>query len=217
MRETKLGYQATLKRRSASTIYGQDIDEVTLDVEFQTNDRVRFKVMKKGFINHSAKARACHIKIAGNSPNWQYLVHTTGIIEMKLIWTARIQMKWRCDHRSQFEQLQILTRKKLTETLDSNVIFRGPPFWIVWRHTQCGKMTDQRALRASPHRLAVYLNNLDTSAQSGQRQSRENEGRSRFSVVSLPGSSRLWCSSSRLPRFPSALKLLKIRQATQAT
>lgn len=69
MRETKLGYQATLKIRSASTIYGQDIDEVTLDVEFQTNDRVRFKVMKKGFINHSAKARACHIKIAGNSPN----------------------------------------------------------------------------------------------------------------------------------------------------
>lgn len=44
MRETQLGYQATLKRRSASTIYGQDIDEVTLDVEFQTNDRIRFKV-----------------------------------------------------------------------------------------------------------------------------------------------------------------------------
>ncbi|KAJ7393935.1 hypothetical protein OS493_003604 [Desmophyllum pertusum] len=26
-RETQLGYQATLRRRSASTIYGQDIDE----------------------------------------------------------------------------------------------------------------------------------------------------------------------------------------------
>ena len=49
VRETQLGYQATLQRRSASTIYGQDIDEVTLDVEFQTNNRVRFKVMKKGF------------------------------------------------------------------------------------------------------------------------------------------------------------------------
>ena len=45
MRETELGYQATLKRRSAaSTIYGQDIDDVTLEVEFQTNDRIRFKV-----------------------------------------------------------------------------------------------------------------------------------------------------------------------------
>ncbi|XP_020616218.1 maltase-glucoamylase, intestinal-like [Orbicella faveolata] len=44
VRETQLGYQATLKRRSASTIYGQDIDEVTLDVEFQTNNRVRFKL-----------------------------------------------------------------------------------------------------------------------------------------------------------------------------
>ena len=47
MRETQLGYQATLKRRSVTTIYGQDIDEVTLDVEFQTDDRVRFKVMNE--------------------------------------------------------------------------------------------------------------------------------------------------------------------------
>ena len=45
MRETNLGYQATLKRRSNITIYGQDIDEVGLVVEFQTNDRVRFKVI----------------------------------------------------------------------------------------------------------------------------------------------------------------------------
>lgn len=45
VRDTNLGYQATLKRRSAvTTIYGQDIDNVNLDVEFQTNDRVRFKV-----------------------------------------------------------------------------------------------------------------------------------------------------------------------------
>ena len=44
-RVSKLGVQATLKRRSsATTIYGQDIDELTLDVEFQTDDRVRFKV-----------------------------------------------------------------------------------------------------------------------------------------------------------------------------
>lgn len=43
--ETQLGYQATLKRRSATTIYGQDLDVVTLDVEFQANDGVRFKVM----------------------------------------------------------------------------------------------------------------------------------------------------------------------------
>ena len=42
---TNLGYQATLKRRSAvTTVYGQDINDVILDVEFQTNDRVRFKV-----------------------------------------------------------------------------------------------------------------------------------------------------------------------------
>lgn len=45
VRETQLGYQATLKRRSATTIYGRDLDVVTLDVEFQANDRVRFKVM----------------------------------------------------------------------------------------------------------------------------------------------------------------------------
>ena len=37
-----------------------------------------------------------------------------------------------------------------------------------------------------------------------------------FSGVSLLGSSRLWRSLSRLPRFPSALKLLENRQATQA-
>ena len=37
-----------------------------------------------------------------------------------------------------------------------------------------------------------------------------------FSVVSLPGSSRLWRSLSRLPRFPSPLKLLRNHQATQA-
>ena len=51
-RETQLGYQATLRRRSASTIYEQDeiIDEITLDVEFQTNDRVRFKVMNEDFL-----------------------------------------------------------------------------------------------------------------------------------------------------------------------
>lgn len=48
VRDTNLGYQATLKRRSAvTTIYGQDINIVTLDVEFQTNDRVRFKVAGK--------------------------------------------------------------------------------------------------------------------------------------------------------------------------
>ncbi|CAH3034609.1 unnamed protein product [Porites lobata] len=42
---TNLGYQAALKRRSAvTTIYGQDINDVILDVEFQTNDRVRFKL-----------------------------------------------------------------------------------------------------------------------------------------------------------------------------
>ena len=44
VRETQLGYQATLKRHSASTIYGQDIDEVTLDIEFQTNHCIRLKV-----------------------------------------------------------------------------------------------------------------------------------------------------------------------------
>jgi len=44
VRDTKLGYEATLIRRSSATIYGQDIDELTLDVEFQTNDRVRFKL-----------------------------------------------------------------------------------------------------------------------------------------------------------------------------
>ena len=50
MRATKLGYQATLKRRSSATIFGQDIDEVTINVEFQTDDRVRFKVKdKNGF------------------------------------------------------------------------------------------------------------------------------------------------------------------------
>ena len=47
VRETQLGYQATLKRRSSTTIYGDDIDEVVLDVEFQTDDRVRFKVMNE--------------------------------------------------------------------------------------------------------------------------------------------------------------------------
>lgn len=67
MRETQLGYQATLKRRSGTTIYGQDIDEVTLDVEFQTNDRVRFKVMNEGFITHSAKAKACYNNMVWNS------------------------------------------------------------------------------------------------------------------------------------------------------
>ena len=36
------------------------------------------------------------------------------------------------------------------------------------------------------------------------------------SVVSLPGSSWLWRSLSRLSRFSSALKLLKNRQAAQA-
>ena len=36
-------------------------------------------------------------------------------------------------------------------------------------------------------------------------------------TVSLLGSSRLWRSLSRLPSFHSALKLLKNRQATQAT
>jgi len=46
VRDTKLGYQATLIRRSSPsvTIYGQDIDELILDVEFQTDERVRFKV-----------------------------------------------------------------------------------------------------------------------------------------------------------------------------
>ncbi|XP_068752603.1 maltase-glucoamylase-like [Montipora capricornis] len=44
VRDTKLGYQATLRRRSNTTIYGQDINEVGLDVEFQTKDRVRFKL-----------------------------------------------------------------------------------------------------------------------------------------------------------------------------
>ena len=58
MRETQLGYQATLKRRSASSIYGQDIDDVTLEVEFQTNDRVRFKVTDAIFIANVAKAKA---------------------------------------------------------------------------------------------------------------------------------------------------------------
>ena len=38
-----------------------------------------------------------------------------------------------------------------------------------------------------------------------------------FSVVSLPGSSRLWRSLWRLSRFPIALKLFKNRQATQAS
>ena len=48
VRDTNLGYQATLKRRSAvTTIYGRDINIVSLDVEFQTNDRVRFKVAGK--------------------------------------------------------------------------------------------------------------------------------------------------------------------------
>ena len=55
MRETQLGYQASLRRRSASTIYGQDIDEVKLDVEFQTNDRIRLKVRDEDFLSHSAK------------------------------------------------------------------------------------------------------------------------------------------------------------------
>lgn len=51
VRETQLGYQVTLKRRSVGiTIYGHDINVLTLDVEFQTNDRVRFKVMDKYFI-----------------------------------------------------------------------------------------------------------------------------------------------------------------------
>ena len=57
MQETQLGYKATLKRRSASTIYGQDIDEVTLDVEFQTNDCIRFKVRDEDFLTHSAKVK----------------------------------------------------------------------------------------------------------------------------------------------------------------
>ena len=43
-RSSNLGIQVTLKRRSNATMYGQDIDEVTLDVEYQTDDRVRFKV-----------------------------------------------------------------------------------------------------------------------------------------------------------------------------
>lgn len=47
VRETQLGYRATLNRRSNTTIYGDDIDEIVLDVEFQTDDRVRFKVMNE--------------------------------------------------------------------------------------------------------------------------------------------------------------------------
>ena len=49
-----------------------------------------------------------------------------------------------------------------------------------------------------------------------RRRSRENES-CLSSFLSLPGFSRLCRSSSRLPRFPSALKLLKNRQATQVT
>ena len=45
MQVTKLGYQARLKRRSNITIYDKAIDEVGLDVEFQTEDRLRFKVI----------------------------------------------------------------------------------------------------------------------------------------------------------------------------
>ncbi|XP_074615489.1 putative maltase-glucoamylase 2 isoform X3 [Acropora palmata] len=44
MQVTKLGYQARLKRRSDITIYDKAIDEVGLDVEFQTEDRLRFKL-----------------------------------------------------------------------------------------------------------------------------------------------------------------------------
>nr|XP_058944408.1 maltase-glucoamylase-like [Pocillopora verrucosa] len=44
VRETQLGYRATLNRHSNTTIYGDDIDEIVLDVEFQTDDRVRFKL-----------------------------------------------------------------------------------------------------------------------------------------------------------------------------
>ena len=47
VRETQLGYRATLNRHSNTTIYGDDIDEIVLDVEFQTDDRVRFKVMNE--------------------------------------------------------------------------------------------------------------------------------------------------------------------------
>lgn len=45
MQVTKLGYQARLKRRSNIAIHGNAIDEVGLDVEFQTEDRLRFKVI----------------------------------------------------------------------------------------------------------------------------------------------------------------------------
>ena len=61
MRETQLGYQATLKRRSATTIYGQDIDEVTLDVELQTNERVRFKVKDVDiYLISECLSESCH-------------------------------------------------------------------------------------------------------------------------------------------------------------
>ena len=56
----------------------------------------------------------------------------------------------------------------------------------------------------------------DANTQSGETSKTSGEARGTFSVVSLPGSSRFWRSLTRLSRFPSALKLLKNRQATQA-
>ena len=45
-KETDLGYQVILTRLSNKTLYGGDIDNVTLDVEFLTNTRLRFKVSR---------------------------------------------------------------------------------------------------------------------------------------------------------------------------
>ena len=47
---TRLGYRVTLERRSNRTIYGHDIDEVALEIEFQTDSRVRFKARCVTFV-----------------------------------------------------------------------------------------------------------------------------------------------------------------------
>lgn len=42
--QTKLGVQLNLKRLTYKSIYGDDVQNIALEIEFQTKDRLRFKV-----------------------------------------------------------------------------------------------------------------------------------------------------------------------------
>ena len=86
--------------------------------------------------------------------------------------------------------------------------------WPMWKIVNWSTTLNENRLIYPVNRETCKVHSL---LQPFEVSNYENNRRNRFSVVSLLGSSRLWRSLSRLPRFHSALKLLKNSQATQAS